>query len=175
MVSWAIQRYPMRPFSTPGGVKGSKRQFENFEKSWFSKNFQDTLTGVFPWTHSGRRHRPRNEARHQARPLQPSISFHLATGWRYERQMDSHTRNFEISKREKLSSATRCLIKWSNYISKCSRPFGLSNEPLDFTLAPPPGKPERADGESPAIFDEKIESSSPSATPSASLWLVKHV
>ena len=62
---------------------------------------------------------------------------------------------FGISKREKLPSATTCLIKWQNYMSKCSLPAGLFNEPFGDTLAPPQGEPESADGGSPKGSSER--------------------
>ena len=81
--------------------------------------------------------------------------------------------NFGISKREKLSSATICLIKWVNYIPKCSLPSGLSDEPFGEPLAPPHGEPESTDGGSVAIFGRKIDISPPSVIPSAAVWPVK--
>ena len=76
-----------------------------------------------------------------------------------------------FDKREKLSDATACLIKWSNYIPKCSRPLGLYNEPSGDTLAPPHEEPESVEGGSPATFRRKIDGSPPSTVPSANVWL----
>ena len=52
-----------------------------------------------------RQTRYQNEAEHQAHPLPPFTQQYLATGGRYERLMDAHTRKIGIFKREKLSSA----------------------------------------------------------------------
>ena len=121
--------YPTLPWVTIFDARGSQRVqgknlkiFKKLKKSKFS-----TIRPPYP------HQRPileplqghQNVAWHQEHLLQPSNPIYLTTGWRYERQTDAHTRNFGISKGEKLSSATVCLIKWSSYIPKCSLPLGL--------------------------------------------------
>ena len=48
VVSWAIQRYPSWPFSTLGGVTGSKMAIWKFWKIVIFKNFQEYLDRRLP-------------------------------------------------------------------------------------------------------------------------------